>query len=226
MPDPLPHHRSLTLDGPAGRLEALLWTPASAGLPPLAAVVCHPHPLYGGTMHNKVVYQASRTLHDFGLAVLRFNFRGVGLSQGTHDRGRGEADDVRAALNFLAAQFPGAPLLAAGFSFGAWVGLRAGCTDPRVAELVGMGLPVDDLDCSYLRECAKPKLFLQGEEDQYGAPAKLRALIASLPPEAAATRLTVISSADHFFTHQLSRMKHALAEWLIARHPELRMMQL
>src|ERR1700689_1700155 len=111
-------HRTVMLSGPAGRLEALLWSTSDEGAgarPPRAAVVCHPHPLFGGTMHNKVVYQAAKSIHQFGLPVLRFNFRGVGLSEGQHDNGQGEADDVHAALNFLADEFPGLPLLAAGF---------------------------------------------------------------------------------------------------------------
>src|SRR5713226_6987811 len=114
-------HRTLFLPGPAGRLEALLWDlqrPEGKGQPPMAAVVCHPHPLFGGTMHNKVVYQAAKTIHRFGLPVVRFNFRGVGLSEGTHDKGVGEEDDVLAVIDFLAAEYPGAPLLLAGFSFG------------------------------------------------------------------------------------------------------------
>ena len=117
-------------------------------MPYFAAVVCHPHPLYGGTMHNKVVFRVARALHGLGLPVLRFNFRGTGMSAGEHDFGRGEADDVRAALDYLAEQFPGRPLLLAGFSFGAWVGLRVGCGDARVAELVGLGLPANDSDLS------------------------------------------------------------------------------
>jgi uncharacterized protein len=215
-------HRRQMIAGPAGRLEALLWASGAGTAPPLAAIVCHPHPLYGGAMHNKVVYQAAKTLHRFGLPVLRFNFRGVGLSEGSYDRGRGEADDARAALEFLAAEYPGVALLAAGFSFGAWVGLRAGCGDARVAELAGIGLPVNDLDCSYLRECAKPMLFLQGAEDEYGAPGRLRSLLATLPPDAAAaTRLVVIPGADHFFTDRVDRMTGALAEWVAERHPEI-----
>src|SRR5579862_9448930 len=113
-------HKTLFLPGPAGRLEALLWSVAEIqnSAAPLAAIVCHPHPLFGGSMHNKVVYQTAKTLHRFGLPVLRFNFRGVGLSEGAHDKGRGEVADAAAALNFLAAEYPGASLLAAGFSFG------------------------------------------------------------------------------------------------------------
>jgi alpha/beta superfamily hydrolase len=124
--------RNFFLDGPAGHLEAILWRPANSKKPPLAALVSHPHPLFGGTMHNKVVYQAAKSLDQAGLPVLRFNFRGAGMSAGTHDRGRGEREDVRAALDFLADEFPGVPVLLAGFSFGSWVGLRVGC-DCRAA---------------------------------------------------------------------------------------------
>ncbi len=179
-----PLHRTLLLSGPAGRLEALLWAPPDredGAQPLLAAVVCHPHPLFGGTMHNKVVYQTAKTLHRFSLPVLRFNFRGVGLSEGVHDEGNGEGDDVSAALDFLAAEYPGVPLLLAGFSFGSWVGLRVGCGDPRVTDLIGLGLPVGDLgrrEFSYLESCGKPKLLVSGEFDQYGPPEKLKAIVA------------------------------------------------
>src|ERR1700738_3977789 len=155
-------HRTFFLDGLSGRLEALLWDlpgRENGVRPPLAAVVCHPHPLFGGTMHNKVVYQTAKTLHRFALPVLRFNFRGTGLSAGTHDSGRGESDDISAALDFLASEYPSVPLLLAGFSFGSWVGMRVGCTDPRVRDLIGLGLPVGDLDSrafSFFGGGAKP----------------------------------------------------------------------
>ncbi len=157
--------RNFFLEGPAGRLEAILWTPSAVARPPLAAVICHPHPLFGGTMHNKVVYQTAKSLDALGIPVLRFNFRGAGLSAGVHDRGRGEQGDVRAALDFLATEFPGVPLLLAGFSFGAWVGMRAGCEDPRVSHLIGLGIPVNSTDFSFLRQCEKPKLFVHGSND-------------------------------------------------------------
>src|SRR5258708_33527174 len=136
--------RNLFLEGPAGRLEAILWTPARSESPLLAAVVCHPHPLFGGTMHNKVVYNAAKTLDALGIPVLRFNFRGTGLSGGEHDHGRGEQGDVRAALDFLAAEFPGVPLLVAGFSFGSLVGLRVACENPRVSHLIGLRISVNN----------------------------------------------------------------------------------
>jgi alpha/beta superfamily hydrolase len=222
-----PLHRSLMLPGPTGRLEALLWsTPSSENeMPPLAAVVCHPHPLFGGTMHNKVVYQAAKTLHSFGLPVLRFNFRGTGLSEGVHDKGIGEFDDVKAALDFLGAQYLGVPLLLAGFSFGSWVGLRAGCADTRVTELIGLGLPVGDLGrrgFSYLDECGKPKLLVSGEFDQYGPPDKLKALVAQWSAAVQEqTRVAIVHGADHFFTGHLEEVNREISDWLIARHPEL-----
>ena len=192
--------------------------------PALAAVVCHPHPLYGGTMHNKVVYQTAKTIHRFGVPVLRFNFRGAGQSEGAHDKGHGEVRDVLAALDFLAEEFPGAPLLLAGFSFGAWVGLNAGCSDARVVELVGLGLPVGDLGgrgVSYLEHCDKAKLLVSGEFDQFGPPDKLRAVVERLPPRVTEnTRVAVVAGGDHFFTGHLAELDRVIDEWLIERHPD------
>lgn len=214
-------HRSLFFAGPVGRLEALLWSPARRDTP-IAAVMCHPHPLFGGTMHNKVVYQVARTLDGLGVPVLRFNFRGVGLSEGKHDRGRGEQGDVSAALDFLSAEFSGVPLMVAGFSFGCWVGLRAGCADARVTELAALGAPVNDSDMSYLASCAKPRIFIQGEKDQYGAPEKLKTLVEGFPEGVRAeTRVVVVPGADHFFVGKLDQVNGALAAWLVERHPEL-----
>ncbi|HET7151532.1 MAG TPA: alpha/beta fold hydrolase [Candidatus Acidoferrum sp.] len=213
--------RNLFLEGPAGRLEAILWTPSAPARhrPLLAAIVCHPHPLFGGTMHNKVVYQAAKSLDALGLPVLRFNFRGAGLSTGEHDRGVGEREDVRAALDFLARKFPGVPVLLAGFSFGAFVGLRVGCQDPRVSELIGIGIPVSSTDLSFLSQCEKPKLFVQGTNDQYGAIEKVRTLIASLSGE---KRLVEVQGVDHFLTGQLDQLNRAITEWLFLRYPSLR----
>lgn len=213
--------RNLFLEGPAGRLEAILWAPSAPARhrPPLAAVVCHPHPLFGGTMHNKVVYQVAKSLDALGLPVLRFNFRGAGLSTGEHDRGVGEREDVRAALDFLAGKFPGVPILLAGFSFGAFVGLRVGCQDARVSELIGIGIPVNSTDLSFLSQCEKPRLFIHGTNDQYGAIDKVRALIASLSGE---KHLVEIQGVDHFLTGQLDQLDRAIAEWLLLRYPSLR----
>jgi uncharacterized protein len=203
-------HRTFSIQGPAGRLEAMLWTVADAN-PSRAALVCHPHPLFGGTMHNKVVYQAAKALHEAGIPVLRFNFRGAGLSEGVHDKGRSEQDDVRAALDYLAEQFPQKRILLAGFSFGAWVGLRVGCEDERVAGLIGLGLPVDSSDLGYLKECGKPKLIIQGGRDQYGSRAKLETLFAALHEP---KRLVIVDGADHFFAGKIDRIGTAIADWL------------
>jgi alpha/beta superfamily hydrolase len=205
------HIRNFFLEGPAGRLEAILWTPSSAAPPPLAAVVCHPHPLFGGTMHNKVVYQTAKSLDALGVPVLRFNFRGAGLSEGVHDRGHGEEGDVRAALDFLVSEFSGAPLVLAGFSFGSWVGMRVGCGDPRISHLIGLGIPVDSTDFSFLRQCDKPKLFVHGSDDEHGAIEKVKALIPTLPGD---NKLVVVESADHFFAGKLDQLDRAIHEWL------------
>jgi uncharacterized protein len=219
-------HRSVFIEGPAGKLEGIFWDPSRAhspnAKPAIAAVVCHPHPLFGGTMHNKVVYQVARTLDRVGVPSLRFNFRGVGLSAGKHDRGHGERADVRAALDFVAAEFPDVPLLVAGFSFGCWVGLRVGSEDSRVTELVGVGPPVNDSDFSYLAKTEKPRLFILGEKDQYGSPEQLEKLIATFPkPVQRETKAVIVPGADHFFVGQLNEVDAALSTWLLERHPEL-----
>jgi alpha/beta superfamily hydrolase len=204
-------HRNFFLEGPAGRLEAMLWTTAAASAGNLVALVCHPHPLFGGTMHNKVVYQAAKALHRKGMPVLRFNFRGVGLSEGEHNRGRGEQDDVRTAFDYLAKEFPARPILLAGFSFGSWVGLRVGCEDPRVTSLIGLGIPVNKSDLSYLASCAKPKLFIQGENDEFGARANVEEFVATLPEP---KRLVIVPGVDHFFTGKLPEVGAAIEAWI------------
>lgn len=208
------HVRSLFLEGPAGRLEALLNT----GPPDTthAAVVCHPHPLYRGTMHNKVVFHAMKALHGLGFPALRFNFRGAGLSQGQHDQGRGEIDDVRAAFDFLHHEY-GLPLVFCGFSFGAAVGLRAACSDQRVVAAISLGSPVRVMDRDYayefLRGCAKPKLFVSGEHDLYGPRAQIEALVAGA---AEPKQLVFIPGADHFFARHLDEMQRAVTGWTVA----------
>lgn len=220
MPEEKVFHRTLFLPGPAGRLEALLWTSAETR-PPLAALVCHPHPLYGGTMHNKVVFQAARALHELGLPVLRFNFRGAGLSEGVHDKGQGEQDDVRAALSFLEQEFPGVPVVLAGFSFGAWVGLRVGCKDARVSALIGLGLPVNNADFSYLVSpdgCTKPRLFLQGTQDQFGAKERIEALVEGMRGP---KQLVFVGGGDHFFAGKLDEVSRAITAWMKKEYPSV-----
>ncbi len=216
---PFTHDSSkLFLDGPIGPLEAMLWTSNRFSKPPLAAVLCHPHPLFGGTIHNKVVYQATKSLDSLGIAVLRFNFRGAGLSEGVHDKGLGEQGDVQAAVDFLASKFPNTPLLLGGFSFGSWVGLRVGCSDQRISELIALGVPVNDSDFTYLWDCPKPKLFIHGANDEFGARTKVEELVAAIPGE---NRLALIDDADHFFAGHLPEFDRAITTWLIDRHPEL-----
>jgi alpha/beta superfamily hydrolase len=205
--------RSFFLNGLAGRLEAILNVGAEDAR--YAALVCHPHPLYGGALHNKVVFHTMKALNGFGFPVLRFNFRGTGLSEGTHDQGIGEVDDVRTALDWLDREFH-LPLLFAGFSFGAAVGLSAACSDVRVKAVVGLGLPVfpiDDrhYDFKFLHDCGKPKLFLSGDRDQYGPSTQLQQLVDPLPEP---RKLVLIAGADHFFQGRLHEMREAIENWI------------
>jgi alpha/beta superfamily hydrolase len=209
--------RSLFLNGPAGRLEALLNAGAESAT--LAAVVCHPHPLFGGTLHNKVVFHTMKALNSFGFPVLRFNFRGTGLSEGEHDHGVGEIDDVRTALDWMDAEFH-LPLVFAGFSFGAAVGMRAACADARVRAAIGVGTPVAPVAAAteeprvytfeFLHDCSKPKLFVSGARDQFGPRAKLEELVASLPEP---KKLVVIEGADHFFEGRLRELRETIEGW-------------
>jgi uncharacterized protein len=210
--------RSLFIDGPAGRLEALL--NAGAENATHAALVCHPHPLFGGTLHNKVVFHTMKALNSFGFPVLRFNFRGAGLSQGEHDQGEGEAHDVRAALDWLDSEYH-LPLIFAGFSFGAAVGLRAACPDSRVKAVIGVGTPVGPVVADseaprnytfdFLRECTKPKLFVSGDRDQFGPRAKLEDLVASIPEP---KKLVIVEGADHFFEGRLRELRETIEAWV------------
>jgi alpha/beta superfamily hydrolase len=185
------------LHGPVGRLEALLNSGRDDA--PYAALVCHPHPAGGGTMHNKVVYHAMKAFSWFGLPVLRFNFRGTGLSEGEHDNGHGEQHDVRSALLWLEKSFE-KPILFAGFSFGSQVGMRACCGDARVKGLIGLGLPVHaagrDYEYSFLSNCIAPKLFISGDHDEFGPREMVSAVWESAPEP---KRLVWIGGADHFF---------------------------
>jgi alpha/beta superfamily hydrolase len=202
---------SLFLEGLAGRLEALL----NAGAPDAShsALVCHPHPLFGGTMHNKVVFHAMKALHSFGFPVLRFNFRGTGLSQGTHDEGRGEQDDVRTALAWLKSSF-GLPVMFAGFSFGAAVGTRVACADPDVPAIISLGTPVAaegrEYSFDFLKHCRKPKLFLSGDHDEFGPHTELERIVAS----AAEPKELVFIPGDHYFAEHLDEMRLTIESWL------------
>ena len=202
--------RSLFLDGPAGRLEALLNVGDAHATH--AGLVCHPHPVFGGTMHNKVVFHAMKALHSFGFPVLRFNFRGTGLSSGEH-HGKEEVSDVEAALDWLQQEFS-LPIILAGFSFGAAMGLRASCPDPEVRALISLGTPVEAEGRAYsyrfLRECSKPKLFLSGDHDQFGPHEPLESVVAN----AAEPKELVFIPGDHFFAGHLNEMRLTIESWL------------
>ncbi len=217
MPSEPSSIRSLFLAGPAGRLQALL----NAGSPDAtrAAVDCHPHPLYGGTLHNKVVFHTMKALNHFGFPVLRFNFRGTGLSEGEHANGIGEVEDVRAALDWLEREYT-LPIIFAGFSFGAVVGLRAAYSDDRVSALIALGLPavrfadrMDDrvYDFEFLRTSTKPKLFVSGSRDQFAPKGKLEALVNTF---ADPKKLVRIEAGDHFFEGRLREMREAIETWV------------
>jgi len=199
--------------GPAGRLEAVLTRPPAPAV--AAAVVCHAHPLHGGMMHFKVVFRAAKALQSAGLAVLRFNFRGVGRSEGAHDHGTGEQEDARAALFELQDRLPGLPLVLGGFSFGSVVALRVAARDARVRAAFALGLPLSlAAETSPLVAVRQPRLFVQGELDAFGPGESLRALVEPLPPP---RELVVIPGADHFFDGHLDALQGAVAGWAEGR---------
>jgi hypothetical protein len=204
--------------GPAGRLEAILMFPEAP--PSAAAVVCHAHPLHGGMMHFKVVFRAAKALQSAGLAVLRFNFRGVGRSEGVHDHGTGEQKDTRAALVEVQDRFPGLPLVLGGFSFGSAVALGVAARDARVRAVFALGYPLllsfragtpAGLPThSHLAEVRQPGLFVQGENDEFGPGEALRALVLDLPSP---REIVVVPGANHFFEGQLDPLQGAIADW-------------
>ena len=198
------------LKGPAGQLEALLDEPTSA--PIRAAVVfAHPHPQHGGTMHTKTVYQGAKGLARIGCAVLRFNFRGVGASDGTFDRGEGEKADFAAALDYMAAKYPGTPLWAAGFSFGSWVALTVGAEDPRVQLMLGIGPAIDRYDFAAFKQSEKQKILIHGEFDELIPLREVKKFYAQLrePKD-----LVVIDAADHLFNGKTMELGQAVEDLL------------
>ena len=212
------------IPGPMGRLEALLDEPAAqrrvnaeglveegAATVRAAVVVAHPHPEYGGTMHTKAVYQAAKALARSGCAVLRFNFRGVGASAGTFDRGAGEREDFRAALDFMQEHYTGRPLWAAGMSFGAWIALTEGAGDPRVSALIGIAVPVDRYDFEPVGATTTPKFFIHGERDEVTSVKAIRAFYARA---ADPKELVVIDAADHVFNGKAGEVGDALEDLL------------
>jgi alpha/beta superfamily hydrolase len=201
--------RNLDLEGPAGALEAALLTPAEA--PRGAALLCHAHPLHGGTMHFKLLFRAAKVFQSAGYAALRFQFRGVGRSAGAFDRGRGEAEDTRAALDFLAREHQGLPIVLGGFSFGAAVALRTGIGDERVSALVLMGLPVLVIESAAENPSRKPVLFIQGERDEFGGSREIEEFVRSF---GGPTTLVVVPGSGHLFEESTAPVEEALREWL------------
>lgn len=211
--------------GPAGSLEALLEEPAAGsgvnrdgllergrGKTLRAAVALgHPHPQYGGTMHTKAVFQSAKALARIGCAVLRFNFRGVGRSTGTFDAGPGEQDDFRAALGFLHEKYPGAPVWAAGMSFGSWIALSVGADDPRVSTLIGISMPLSRYDFTPVAETSKPKFFIQAERDEICPLKDAREFYARA---AEPKELVIIDGADHVFDGKASEVAEAIEDLL------------
>ncbi len=204
--------QSVDLHGPAGRLEALLNFGAEDAA--YAAVVTHPHPLFGGTMHNKVVFHAMKALNGFGFPVLRFNFRGTGTSEGVHDNGVGEIEDVRVALEYMKDEFR-RPLIFAGFSFGAAVGLQAACPDADVKFVISIGTPLQAENRAYqynfLRQCEKPKLFISGDHDQFAKAEELRELVDAV---AEPKKLVLVRGGDHFFAGHLEEYRQEIEGWV------------
>jgi alpha/beta superfamily hydrolase len=195
-----------------GRLEAILKEPratSSSGV----ALVLHPHPLGGGTMHNKVVFRAAAALNDAGMATLRINFRGVGQSTGVHDEGRGELEDVRAGLRYLAEKFASQPITLCGFSFGALVGLEVGISDERVRNLISIGTPVDKYDFKFLQACHKPILIIHGDRDEFGSIPRLLPMVEVIRQHNSEVELKIIKDSGHFFEGHLDELKQAITDW-------------
>jgi len=208
--------QAFLLEGPAGPLEALFEAPEE-GAPRAVALVCHPHPLFGGTMHNKVVYRTARALRNSGYAVLRFNFRGVGKSRGEHADGVGEIEDARAAVAWLRRRYPALPYTLAGFSFGSRVILSLGCALRDAARLIALGFPAKRDPVGLPAGCTVPKVFVQSTRDEHGPPAEMESFYAGV---AGPKRLIWVEAEDHFFAGGLDRLEAAIRE--IAEEPTAR----
>ena len=194
-------------------LEAALWEPKTE-TPRGAALLCHPHPLYGGSMNNRVIYRAAKGAADAGFAALRFNFRGVGASSGSYDHGNGEKRDVAALMDWLEHRYPGLPQVLIGFSFGAWVGLQVGCHDPRIMALVGLGPPLKAYDFDFLFDNEKPLLLVAGSDDEYCPQDSLKAFAKRLPPTSA---VRWVEGADHFFKEKLDQVRQVVHDFFLTQ---------
>jgi alpha/beta superfamily hydrolase len=206
---------SLFINGPVGRLEALLEEP-EFDEPIEAALVCHPHPQHGGTMHNKVVYRIARGLRKAGFVVLRFNYRGVNLSEGAYDHGNGELEDARSCLSLLRARYPELPYSIAGFSFGSRISLKLGCQLPDPKRLIAVGFPTIYADRSYLEGCGCERIFLQSTNDEFGPVPDLEQFYATLPQP---KQIRLIEAQDHFFAGALETLENAVTEVVLPGGP-------
>lgn len=204
---------NLSIPASVGELEAILKEPS--GETRGAGIVCHPHPLGGGTMHNKVVFRAAAGLVDAGLVTLRFNFRGVGASGGEHDDGRGEQQDVRDALDYISANYPALDITQAGFSFGTWVGSRVAVEEGRAARLISIGTPVDKYADSFthLEEWRKPILFVHGDSDEFGSVNNLKKLVDKVS-KVTDTELVIFENCGHFFDDHLNELRDTIKNWV------------
>jgi len=194
-----------------GHLEGILKPEEEGTQPQYVGLICHPHPLGGGTMHNKVVFKTAQILQTLQIPAVRFNFRGVGHSTGTYDEGRGEMDDARFALEFLSRRYPGVPAIIAGFSFGSYVGLRVGATDDRVYAMIGLGVPARMFDGETLQNSYKPKLFIHGTQDELAPYELMQQWFEQVP---APKQLVMIEGADHFFQGRLEEMQAIITEFV------------
>jgi uncharacterized protein len=204
-------NRIREIAGPAGRLEAILDEPPAGSVPRAAVVLAHPHPQHGGTMHTKVVFQAAKAFARIGCAVLRFNFRGAGISEGAWDEGRGEMDDYRAGVAFMRDRHPGVPIWAAGMSFGSWIALTVGVEDAGISTLVAIAPPLSHYDFAPVRTSEKPKFFIQGERDELCPLKEMQAFYAhAVEPK----ELVVIDAADHLFDGKVLEVGDAIEDLL------------
>jgi hypothetical protein len=199
---------SYFLDGAAGKIECLLEEPES-GKASEACLVCHPHPLYGGTMHNKVVYRMARALRRSGSVVLRFNFRGVGKSEGAHDQGAGELEDARLLLKWLRSRYPALAYSVAGFSFGSRIALRLGCSVEGVRRVIAVGFPTKSANVDYLKNCVTPKAFVQSTHDEHGPRPELETIYGDVPEP---KQIRWVPAADHFFRNGLDALEETILQ--------------
>jgi alpha/beta superfamily hydrolase len=202
------------IPSPAGHLEAILMEP-KVFLRQWAAVLCHPHPQFGGTMHTKAIFRSAQAFQSLGMATLQFNFRGVGRSPGQYDEGRGEKEDVLAAVDFIHARYPNLKLALLGFSFGAWVALQAGSEDVRIDQLIGLGVPLRISSFSFLQSCHKPKLIVQGTLDEFGSREAMESWFETLSEP---KQLAWVDGATHLFEGKIPELQQAIIEYFRDRY--------